>query len=219
MRARDIADMLLLGAIWGGSFPLLRLATPEFGPVALVAVRLLCAAGVALFVWKVMAGIRRHWRRLAVLGFLNTAAPFTLFAVASLYIPSGVNSLLNATVPIFGALLAWRWLGERLDAPRVVGIVVAFAGVAAIVAESVLPQGLAQPSAGTLLGVAAGLAGAACYAAAVCYTRKYFADTPATLLTAGSVALAALYTLPAAAWALPPALPSAGAWLAALALG
>ena len=91
--------------------------------------RLAAAAAVVFAIWRVGRDIVANWRRLLVLGVINTAVPFTLFAFAALTIPSGVNSLLNATTPIFGALIARFWLGEMLSARRWIGILLSFAGV------------------------------------------------------------------------------------------
>ena len=112
MRPRDLLDMVLLGAIWGGAFPLLRVATPAFGPVALIGVRVAVAAAVLLAVLRARGRLLEQTGPLFVLGMLNTAVPFTLFAYATLGVSAGTASLLNATTPMFGAMIAFLWLGE-----------------------------------------------------------------------------------------------------------
>ena len=220
VRFIDIVNLVLLGAIWGGSFPLLRYAAPQFGPFALIAVRLAVASAVVLLLWRVGRELRANLGRLTLLGLINTAVPFTLFAFAALLIPAGVNSLLNATTPIFGALIARFWLGERLSAPRWAGILLAFAGVGAIVFEtagfsSAHPLGAGRGALGVLAGLAAGFL----YGLAVCYTRRYLVSLPATVLTAGSVVTATVMMTPLGLLAWPAAPPTAGAWAAALVLG
>jgi drug/metabolite transporter (DMT)-like permease len=220
MRPSDIANLVLLGAIWGGSFPLLRYAAPQFGPLALIAVRLAVASAIVLLLWRVGRELRANLGRLAVLGLINTAVPFTLFAFAALLIPSGVNSLLNATTPIFGALIARFWLGERLSARRWAGILLAFAGVGAIVFEtagfsSAHPLGEGRGALGVLSGLTAGFL----YGLAVCYTRRYLVHLPATVLTAGSVGTATVMMAPLALLAWPAVTPTAGAWVAGIVLG
>jgi drug/metabolite transporter (DMT)-like permease len=220
MRPIDLANLVLLGAIWGGSFPLLRYAAPHFGPFALIAVRLVAAAAVVFALWRVGREIVAHWRRLLMLGVINTAVPFTLFAFAALMIPSGVNSLLNATTPIFGALIARFWLGEMLSVRRWIGIALSFAGVGAIVYEAIGFQTQTGPLASrAVLGVAAGLCAGFCYGLAGCYTRKYLHMLSSSVLTAGSVGAAALLLVPPAAVLWPTVTPPAGAWVAALVLG
>lgn len=219
MRPADIANLVLLGAIWGGSFPLLRYAAPQFGPAALIAVRLIVAAVAVMILWPVWRELRAHRGRLMVLGLINTAVPFTLFAVAAMMIPAGVNSLLNATTPIFGSLLAHFWLGERLSAQRWLGILVAFGGIGAIVAESVGLGLNGTDAQRASLGVLCGLTAGFLYGLAICYTRKYLTHLSPTVLTAGSLVNAAAVMTPLSLLALPAVAPSAGAWAAAVALG
>lgn len=220
MRPLDLLNLVVLGAMWGASFPLLRYAAPQFGPFALIAVRLAVASIVVFSIWRVLAEVRAHWRRLAVMGLINTAVPFTLFAFAALLIPSGVNSLLNATTPIFGALIARFWLDERLSGQRWAGILLAFAGVGAIVYETAGFSGAHPLGAGrSALGIASGLSAACLYGLAVCYARRYLVGLPAPVLTAGSVGMATLMLTPVSLLALPAKMPTIGGWAAAAMLG
>jgi len=107
MRTRDLGDMLLLGGIWGGAFVLLRIASPEFGAVPLAAVRIVIAALVLLLFLRDRSLLRAEPLRLLLLGLVAAAIPFTLYAWAMLGITSGLAALLNATTPMFGALIAW----------------------------------------------------------------------------------------------------------------
>ena len=182
MRARDIGDLVLVGAIWGGSFPLLKVAAPQFGPLALIAVRLLSAAVLLLTVWRVFAQLREYRGRLLVLGLINTAVPFTLFAFAALNVSAGINSLLNATTPLFAAIIGWLWLGERVAPLRLLGIGIAFIGIALIVAETLQLHSLADALANSsLLGILAGLGAGALYGLSACYTRRYLSDLSAAV--------------------------------------
>lgn len=214
MRPRDLAGFVLLGAIWGGAFPLMRIATPAFGPVPLVTVRV----GVATIVLVALAGgfggLRRGARSLFVLGLVNTAVPFALFSYATLSVTAGLASLLNATTPMFGALVAHLWLGERLTRLRLTGILLGFVGVAAIVWDSVGAR-----ADGAALGVAAGLAGALCYGIAASYARRHLESLDALTVAAGSVCGAAVALLPLAILQWPAQTPGPGAWAAAVALG
>jgi drug/metabolite transporter (DMT)-like permease len=214
VRLRDSTDMLLLGAIWGGAFPLLRIASPVFGPVALITVRLVIAAVAMLLILRSLAALRRNAGRLMWLGILNSAVPFTLYSYALLSISAGLGSLLNATVPIFGALLSYFWLGERPALSRVLGIVIAVGGITAIVWDSIAARGEAAA-----LGVGAGLLGAALYALAAIYAKRQLASLDNQTVAAGSLCGAALVMLPAGAYAWPARTPTLGAWIAAAALG
>ena len=112
---RDSVDLLLLGALWGAAFLFTRIAVPEFGPVALVEVRVMIAAAL-LLVWLAargeLAAFRGRWPQLILIGALNTAVPFALFAYATRSIPAGFAAVLNATVPLWGALIGRVVFGE-----------------------------------------------------------------------------------------------------------
>jgi drug/metabolite transporter (DMT)-like permease len=214
LKARDLVDMLLIGAIWGGAFPLLRIAAPEFGPIALIGVRVAIAALVLLALLPARGRLRQHARPLFVLAMLNAAIPFTLFAYATLGVTAGIASLLNATTPMFGAILAFLWLGERLTGLQVLGIGLGFAGIASIVWNEV-----GTHSGTSALAVAAGLGGAALYGAAASYARRRLDGVDPLVVATGCVCGAALVMVPAAALAWPQRNPGALAWACAVGLG
>ena len=214
MRTRDVMDLLLLGAIWGGAFVLLRVASPVFGAPALPGVRIAIACAVLVLFLRDRQALRARAVPLLALGIVNTALPFALFAYATLSITSGLAALLNATTPMFGALIASAWLGERLSRRRVLGIVIAFAGVAWLVRDAVGSLG-----AGVVPGVTAALAAALCYGFGACFTRRYLHAVDPQAVATGSVlgALLAIAPFAAASWPAAPIAPRA--WLAATALG
>jgi drug/metabolite transporter (DMT)-like permease len=214
MRLSHFIVLVLLGAMWGAAFPLLRFASPEFGPVPLVAVRLLVATLVLVPYARELREIVASWRKLFVLGLMNTTVPFALFSFATLSITAGLASLLNSTTPMFGALVAYLWLNERLDAWRVVGIALGFIGVAFIVRGEI--GGHADDA---LPGVLAGLAGAALYGVAASYGKRQLATIAPPVLAAGSVLGALLAVVPFAVVTWPAEPPSAKAWLAVIVLG
>lgn len=215
MPARDLTDLLLLGAIWGASYPFMRVAAPAFGPVALIFVRVAIAAallGVVVVRHRAWGPLRGRGGTVAVVGAINTALPFTLFAFASLSLPAGLNAVLNATVPLFGALVGRVWLGQRLPRVRAVGLLVGFAGVVLLAAPS-----LAGP--GNVLAVVAALTATLLYAVAAHYTRHHLAAVPALAAAGGSQVAAALMLAPLAAVRWPAAPPPPAAWVAAVCLG
>src|SRR4029079_8649769 len=73
--------------------------------------------------------LRRHWRPIAVVGFVNSALPFLCFAYAALTINAGVSAIFNSATPLFAAIVAWLWLRDRMTPLRVVGLAIGFAGV------------------------------------------------------------------------------------------
>src|SRR5258707_2872796 len=103
------AELRMLGAIWGGSFLFMRIAAKDFGPLPLVEVRLL--AGVAIlmpFLWRARAHIKRaHWPRFALIGALNSAIPFALFAWGAERAPAGIGAIANSMTALFAALVAF----------------------------------------------------------------------------------------------------------------
>ena len=96
----------------------MRLGAAEFGPVALSALRVGIAALalLPLLLWHGQAtALRANWRAIAIVGVVNSALPFVLFSVAALAINAGLSAIFNATAPLWGALIAWAWLGDRLS--------------------------------------------------------------------------------------------------------
>ena len=220
MSRRDTLDLLLLAAIWGASFLFMRLGAAEFGPVALAFVRV---AGAALLLVPLMllkgqgAAWRTHGRAIASVGVVNSALPFLLYAVSALVLSTALMSVFNATVPIWGALIAWLWLGEKLGPSRWLGLAIGVAGVVG------LGWGKADFMAGehgvsAALGVAAALAATWLYGVGANVSRRWLQGVPALAVAAGSQAAATVaLALPALAfW--PEVNPSATAWAAALAL-
>ena len=132
MRPADVAELFGLAALWGASFLLMRMGAGEFGPVALAAIRVTGAALllVPLLAWRGQLGVmRRHWRPIIVVGLTNTALPFLCFSYAALSITAGMSSIFNAASPLFGALIARLWLGDRLTGARIAGLAIGFGGV------------------------------------------------------------------------------------------
>lgn len=222
MKARDIAELLTLAALWGASFLFMRLGAAEFGPVALSALRV---AGATLFLAPLLAlrgqgaALRTHWRAIAVVGLVNSALPFALFSLAALAITAGLSSVLNATAPLWGALVAWGWLGERPTRERIAGLAIGFAGVALLAWDkaSFRPG---EHGVSPALAVAACLLATLCYGFGANYTQRRLAGVAPLAVATGSQAFAALALALPAAWLWPVAPPAASAWasLAALAV-
>jgi drug/metabolite transporter (DMT)-like permease len=136
MQTRHFLQLIALSALWGGSFPLLRIASPALGPWLLAGLRCLLAALVLTLLMRVLRQrwpARAAWPRLALLSLLTVVAPFVLFNWAALVIPAGYSAVLNATAPLFGVLGAAFMGEERLTARRLVGCAIGFAGVALLV--------------------------------------------------------------------------------------
>ncbi|HSI53204.1 MAG TPA: DMT family transporter [Ramlibacter sp.] len=214
-------DFILLAAIWGSSFLFMRIGAVEFGALPTAAVRVAIAAVflMPLLWWRgLMPELRRHWKPALLVGIPNSAIPFACFAFALLSITTGMSAILNATVPLFGALVAWWWLKDRPTGSRVLGLVIGFAGVALLAWD----KASFKPDAS---GIAPAWAVLACLVATLCYalaanaTRRYLAGVPALVLAAGSQVGATLALALPAVWLWPVHLPSVQAWLALLGVG
>ncbi|MDO8377147.1 MAG: DMT family transporter [Aquabacterium sp.] len=200
MKPRDLTDLLLLAAIWGGSFLIMRMVVPAFGPVALAFVRVTGAALVLLPLlllrgeWPVL---RRHWRAMIILGLSNSALPFMLFGYAAYTLPAGLAAIFNAATPLSTALIAWAWLGDPLTRWRSLGLALGFAGVVGLALnKSMASSGLQalQFDASAALAIAACLLGTLLYGHAASYVKRYLKDQPAMVMAVGtqSAASAAL---------------------------
>jgi drug/metabolite transporter (DMT)-like permease len=217
MTLLDLALLLGLATLWGGSYFFIRVAVPAFGPAALVMLRVVIG-GVLL--WGVALATRRridlrpHLSRLVVLGLLNAALPYMLISAAELHLTASFAAILGATVPLFAAALGARLLDERLSATRIGGLVMGVVGVAVMVGWG--PMTL---DATTLLSVVAMLAASASYAGAGIYTKLRLRGVPTFTLALGQQ-LGAFVWLAVPGVLVPPrAMPSLPAVGALLALG
>lgn len=217
MRTRDVIDLVALGFLWGASFLFMRIAAPEFGAFALVEVRVAIAA-VVLYVIAVARGqhadIRPNWVPLGILGIHNTAMPFLLFTWALLHLTAGTGAILNSTAPIFAAVVAWLWLGDRLNLSRWAGLLVGTIGVWLLVRDKV-----GASDGDSTLAVAAALGGSLLYGIAGNYTRRYVSHVKPLAVATGSQISAALVLLPIAIITWPEGAISTTAWAAAIIMG
>jgi drug/metabolite transporter (DMT)-like permease len=217
LKSSDLGELIALAALWGGSFLFMRIAAPEFGALAMVEVRSFTAALFLLALLNHRGKSREMlaaWRGIAFVGFVNSAIPFTLFAYAMLAITAGFGSILNATSPLFGAVVAFLWLRERLPYARVVGLAIGFGGVALLV--------LGKPSfaaGGEGWAIACALLASLSYGIAPSFTKRNLAGVSALSIATGSQVAASIIVLPLALAAWPANPPSLAAWSAATALG
>jgi drug/metabolite transporter (DMT)-like permease len=216
MSLSNLAKLISLAAIWGGSFLFMRIAAPVLGPVALIAARVLLGAlflfGLAL-VRKSRLDIRSHWRHFLILGLINTALPFTLFAFAAETLPASLLSILNATAPIWGALVSTLWLRTALTVKAMAGLALGIAGVAVLVG---FDSTRLTPTA--ILAIIAGLAAGLCYGIASVYAKQAKSVEPFANAH-GSLWAASLWIVPAAPFFAPAAMPGPWVIVSVLALG
>jgi drug/metabolite transporter (DMT)-like permease len=216
-----LADYVALGALWGSSFLFMRFSAVEFGALATAASRVAIAAAFLLpivIIKGLLPELQKHWKKIFFMGLFNSAIPFACFAFALLSITTGLSAILNATVPMFGALVAWVWLKDKPALSRMTGIVIGFTGIALLAWD----KATFKPDAS---GAAPGWAVLACLLACLCYgiaasfTKKYMAGINPMVTAAGSQIGATLGLCVPAIWLWPARTPSATAWLALLVLG
>lgn len=217
MRPRDLVELLVLAALWGASFLFMRVAAPELGPVPLMALRVGIAAALLAPLLALRGGagaLRGRVLHVVVLGAINSALPFSLLAYATLSVTAGLASILNATSPLWGGLVAHVWLRDRLDRSRALGLAVGFGGVVFLVWGRASFQ-----SGGIGLAVVAALAATASYGVAASYAKRFLRGVDPLAVAAGSQVAATLVLLPGAIAFWPETPPSAVAWGSVVALG
>jgi drug/metabolite transporter (DMT)-like permease len=214
MDATSWTMLLALSALWGGSFFFFKVLVEEYPPFTVVLGRVGFAA-IALNLLLVLRGEAMHralpWGQFAVMGLLNNLFPFVMIVFGEMRISSGLASILNATTPVFGVLVAHvLTANEKLTVPRAAGVAFGFAGVAVLIG----PSALSGLGGGDLVGEGACLLAALSYAFAGIYGRRFRGIAPLKVAT-GQITASAVLLLPVAAvvdrfWTLPA--PSAGAW-------
>ncbi|MDQ3589956.1 MAG: DMT family transporter [Actinomycetota bacterium] len=216
MRPRDLGALMLLGALWGGSFLFIRVAVPALGPFVLMELRVGLAV-VALTLYAVVVGrlskLRSRWREFLIIGTVNTAIPFSLIAAAEIYLTASLAAILNSTTVLFTALVAAVWMGDPLTMRKVVGVILGIVGVAVLVGWDPI-----ELSGVILLSVGAMLAASLSYALGAVYIKRTFKGIPPLSMSLGQLTGGAIILLPLAAASLPGERPSAAVTLCVLGL-
>ena len=217
MDSTSLFRLFLLAAIWGGSFLLMRIGVPVFGPAGLIAFRVLIAA---IFLWlagwwlRKQLDFRHHWRHYLIIGLLNSALPFLLFAYAAQSLSASLLSILNATSPLWGALVSAIWLRTPITRSIALGLVCGLGGVILLVGNGVALAGDAGWPA-----VVAGLIAPLSYSVASTYTRAFPSTVTPFANAHGSMWMASLLVLPLLFVAPLRHTPMTADWLAVAALG
>ncbi|MDO5505215.1 MAG: DMT family transporter [Pseudoxanthomonas suwonensis] len=211
---RTPLELGLLAAIWGASFLFMRVAADDFGAVALVELRLALGAVVLLpFLWHQRAAFpRRLWARLALIGAINSALPFLLFAWAAQRAPAGISAISNAMTVLFAALMGFLFFGERIGWRRSVALLAGFAGVVVLATGKDAGMGVG-------MAVLAGASASLLYGLGVNLVRHRLAGLPAAALAAATLGCSALLLLPLAIARWPAQPVPLLSWASATALG
>jgi len=217
MTPRYVFELLLLAAIWGASFIFMRIGSPEFGPILFMALRTLTASLFLLpivFITKKQAGFNGYKAKIFVVGLLNTAIPFVLFGYATLTLSAGLTSVLNATTPMFSAIVAYLWFRDKMSVSASFGILIGFIGVYLLMLDKIT---LGQQN--ILLPTLAALIASLCYGISANFTKKHLTGISSTVLASGSQVAATLVLLPISFFFIPTQLPSNAAIISVLLLG
>jgi drug/metabolite transporter (DMT)-like permease len=215
LKAQDFAELILLGMIWGASFMMIKWAGPEFGIFALVEVRAIGAALLLIplvYVKKQQSDLFAYWPHLLFVGVINTAIPFCLFNYGLMHIEAGLAAILNGTAPMFGVLVAYLFLKEKIGAWGLFGMLLGFAGLVLISYEQSSGAGA------NTLPIVAILGATLCYGLAACYLKAKLSHVRPFAIAGGSQFFTALVLLPITLVNLPEAIPSARAITSALIL-
>lgn len=228
MKPSHVVQLLVLAALWGASFLFIRVGVTEFGVAPLMALRVSIGAIVLLIMLALrgtprasIATLRERAVPLFVVGVLNSAAPFCLFAFAELTLSAGTTSVINATTPLWGALVAFVWLKDRLTPLRTLGMLIGFSGVVSLVWGQIdTSHGALAPSASTQALAALAATGAAMfYGVAASYTKRHLTGVDSLTIATGSMIGGSLALIPFAVASWPAGPISLHAWGAVLSLG
>jgi len=197
MNRGDWLILLGLAVIWGGAFFFIGVAVRHVPPLTYVWLRLTFAAAAmwTYLAWK-RQGIglpRSAWGSILLLALLNNAIPFTLFGWGQTHIASGLASILNATTPIWGVIVAHVLThDERMNPRKVAGVLLGFGGVATMIGPSLLSS-LGSSALAQLACVAASLS----YALAAVWARRFRKQGISPMsVTTGQLTAGALVMLP-----------------------
>lgn len=214
--------LVLLSALWGGSFFFVEVALADLPPLTLVTLRVgIAAIALWAFVFAVGGRLPRRpgiWAAFVGMALLNNTIPFSLIAWGQTEISSGLASILNATTPLFTVLVAGALLAdERVTRPKVLGVLAGFAGVVVMIGPDAI-GGIGT----ALLAQLAILAAALSYAFAGVFGRRFQKlGIDPVMTAAGQVTAATVLLAPLAVFAEQPfALgnPSLETWAAVLGL-
>jgi drug/metabolite transporter (DMT)-like permease len=151
-----------IGLVWGSSFLFIAIGLEAFRPGLITWLRVALGAATLWAFPRARRRVEREdWPRLLALSLFWVAIPFTLFPIAQQWINSALTGMLNGAMPIFAAAIGSIMLRRLPRGPQLLGLVVGFAGVAAIASPS-MGQGASEA-----LGAVLVIAATVCYGVAV----------------------------------------------------
>ena len=194
MRAQDLARLVALAAMWGASYLFMRYAVPFFGPIPLIAIRVLIAGLLLLGFLHLTGGSvgwSNHWRALLFVGVIGLALPFVLIAEALTIIDASTAAILNALSPLFASIVAAVWIRDPLTPAKMAGIALCLVGTAVLVGWTPAPM-----SARELLAASFSIIATALYGYTIVFTKVYLKGATPMGTSAGTLLMAAAALLP-----------------------
>ncbi len=193
---RTFAWLVVLALMWGPSFLFIKVAVHDIPPLTLAAARVSLAATFLYVVlrWqgRQLPRFGRQWKYFAVMGFFSNALPFSLFSWGEQYLDSALAAIINGTTPLFTIILAHLvFADDRLTPTKIVGVLLGFGGLLALVGPELL-GGLQA----TTWGLLAMTVASASYGVAIVYGRKFLRGLPPLVGPAAQLTMASLYLLP-----------------------
>ena len=214
---RDYIELLILSAIWGSSFLFLRIASPEFGPIFLIELRvasgLLILMPICLLLGK-FKELKQNWKIISIVGLANMAIPFCFFAYSALNMGAGALSIINATVPFFTALIAFILYQQKLSRICILGVLIGFSGVVALVFDPSESSGITSK-----LAIPSALFACVLYGLALNLVAQKLQGVSGISITAGGLLFSTLFLFPLAILERPEVMPLGSVWVSVLALG
>lgn len=227
MKPSQFIELLILSAIWGGSFLFMRIAAPETGSLALAALRM-TIAGLVLFpfFWLFLrkrnttpfsehASNTKVTKHVWLVAIINSAIPMILFAYAASSLDAGFASILNATTPLWGALIGALFFTAKLSRGAIAGLALGFIGVV------VLSWDKLSINAGNQLTAVLAIVLATCfYGIGTNYSKKHLVGVKPMFIASASLFWGSVFMLPLLIFTIDDFINiSAKAWFATIALG
>jgi drug/metabolite transporter (DMT)-like permease len=194
MKAKDIAALFGLAALWGASFLFIRIASPAIGPLLTIQGRVTIAA-IALLIYMIMIGqntrFKELWKPYLIIGALNAAIPFMLIATASLHLNASMLAIINSMTPLFTALVVWGWMKEPLSVRKWLGIFIGITGVFILVGWSPI-----QFTKEVIVAIFFSILSTVAYGFASVYAKKAFIGVPPLSVAFGQQMGASILLVP-----------------------
>ena len=212
VKRRDWIQFGVLSALWGASYLFIKVALEDVSPAVVVFARTTLAALVLLpfaLRSRAFAGLRGRLWPVAVLAFVQIAAPFLLISFGEENLSSSLTGILVATAPIFTFLLAIKVdQDERVHGVGLFGVFLGIAGVVLLLGVD------AGGGTAALVGGAMVILASLGYALGSFYLKRHLGDVKPIGLVTATMLASALMTLPFAGATFPgeaPGLDTVGA--------